>query len=112
MYVSVTGLRLRRSWHMPAFFWHTARSVWQARRTPGNLRVGLRRIDGVYHTLTLWENAAAMRRFAYTGAHRRTIEVFPRIATGTTFGYESDTLPTWAEALEVLRRHGRTPAVR
>jgi hypothetical protein len=29
------------------------------------------------------------------------------VATGKTYGYESDSIPTWQEAFDLLDKHGR-----
>jgi hypothetical protein len=35
------------------------------------------------------------------------MKAFKRIATGKSFGYEADSVPSWAEAFERLVRDGR-----
>lgn len=37
----------------------------------------------------------------------RKANAFHRIATGRTFGYESDIIPTWNEAFELLQEKGK-----
>ncbi len=97
VYVSITGLRLKTPFHAAWFWWHAIRSMMQAQGAPGNLRAEARSIAGVQHTLTVWIDRAAMRRFLITGAHARAMRVFPRIATGATFGFETDSVPDWAD---------------
>ncbi len=79
----------------------------QARRSPGNLHASARTVDGVRHTLTVWENETAMRRFLYRGAHRKAIRVFHAVGTGLTCGYETDRVPTWDEVPAIWRERGR-----
>ena len=107
VYVSITGLTLRRPWHVVRFYWHAIWSLRQARRSRGNFAVSVRTIDGVHYTLTVWENAASMRQFLYSGAHRHAIRAFPAIAVGKTFGFEADREPDWSEVPDLLRQHGR-----
>ncbi len=37
--VSVTRLRIRSPWYLPAFFFYTLRAAWQARAASGNMAV-------------------------------------------------------------------------
>lgn len=97
VYVSITGLRIRGPLHLAAFWWHAIRSMTQAQRAPGNLRAEARAINGVQHTLTVWEDKAAMRRFLRAGAHAEAMRAFPRIASGGTFGFATATVPDWSE---------------
>ena len=65
------------------------------------------RVNGVHHTLTVWESEAAMRAFVTTGAHRRAIRAFPAMATGMTFGYETECPPAWNRVHDLWRQHGQ-----
>ena len=107
MYVSITGLRVRGPLQAPLFWWHAIRSMIQARGSAGNLGAESRRIDGVQHTLTLWESREAMRRFLMSGAHLAAIRAFRRVGSGRTCGFESDHAPGWDEALAYWHEHGR-----
>lgn len=48
-----------------------------------------------------------MRRFLYRGAHHQAIGVFPDIATGTTFGFETKQVPDWDDVHALWRERGR-----
>jgi quinol monooxygenase YgiN len=106
-HVSITGLRLLSPLHAPRFWWHALRSMTQARAAPGCLMAEARQADGVQHTLSVWQDAAAMRAFLTSGAHRAAMRDFRRIATGRSYGYDSDRAPDWPEALDLWRRLGR-----
>jgi quinol monooxygenase YgiN len=106
-HVSITGLRLKSRWHAPRFWWHALRSMAQARRTPGCLSAEARSVDGVQHTLSVWQDRAALRDFMSSDAHRGAMKDFRRIATGRTLGYENDSAPDWSKALRLLRENGR-----
>lgn len=110
MYVSITGLKLKSPWHLLRFYWHAVPSLRQARMAPGNLSADVKTINGIYHTLTAWEGEAAMREFLYAGAHKRAISAFRTIATGKTFGFETDHVPGWDEVHDLWRKHGRAYA--
>jgi quinol monooxygenase YgiN len=106
-HVSITGLRLKSVWAAPLFWWHAIASMRQAQAAPGCLRVEARTIDGVAHTLSVWQDRAAMIAFVRSGAHRRAIRAFDRIATGMTLGFETERVPDWSEVPELLRARGR-----
>lgn len=101
VYVSITGLRIKGPLHVAAFWWHAVRSMVQAQRSPGILKAEARSISGVQHTLTVWQDKASMRRFLISGAHARAMRAFPSIASGGTFGFESTSVPAWAEIHEI-----------
>lgn len=107
MHVSVTGLKVNAFWQMPVFFWHAIPSFQQARRAPGVLFAEVCKRDGVQHTLTVWEDRSAMRNFMTSGAHLIAMRAFRSFATGRIHGYEADAIPSWDEAIEQWRLHGR-----
>jgi hypothetical protein len=42
-----------------------------------------------------------------SGIHLKAIKSFRKIAIGKTYGYESETIPSWKEAFELLERNGK-----
>lgn len=106
IYVSITGLRLVSMRHAPRFWWHAIRSMRQAKRAPGNILAETRTIDGVHHTLSLWESEAAMRRYLGRGAHLAAMRVFAQIASGSTLGYLTDEPPDWSRVHSIWRERG------
>ncbi len=106
-YVSITGLRMKSPLQFFRFWFHATASMAQARRAPGNLGASAQTINGVHHTLTIWENETAMRRFLYRGAHRRAIRAFPSVGSGKTFGYETPEPPGWDQVHEIWLKHGQ-----
>jgi heme-degrading monooxygenase HmoA len=106
-YVSITGLRVKSALHLPRFWWLTLRAAGQARRAEGNLRVELRQIAGTYHTLTVWQDQAAMRRYLTAGAHLKAMRAFRALGSGRTYGYEADSVPEWEEAYALWQERSR-----
>ncbi|MCX7347302.1 MAG: hypothetical protein NTU78_16495 [Alphaproteobacteria bacterium] len=106
VYVSITGLVLKSARHAPAFWWHALRSMAQARAAPGLIRANARVINGVHHTLTLWESENAMRAYLTTGAHRAAMKAFHGIATGRTIGYLVEIAPDWDEVHAIWQARG------
>ena len=107
VYVSITGLVLKKPWHVFVFYFHAIRAMRQARRACGNLCAENRTINGVHHTLSVWETKTAMHDFLYSGAHKRAIDATPSFATGKTLGFVTDTVPGWDEVQDLWRKRGR-----
>ena len=95
VYVSITGLKLKNSMSILTFFRHAIPSMNQAKKADGNISAEAKKINGVYHTLSVWETEEKMREFIYSGAHLKAIQKFPKFATGKTFGYTTNSLPSW-----------------
>jgi len=109
-YVSVTGVRLKSAWHRPRFEWHAISSFLQARSAKGNVSASVTVRNGINHTLTVWEDRKSMTRFMVSGAHARAMKVVDIVCDpdgNKVHGYESDTIPTWEEALKEWDTHGR-----
>lgn len=107
IHVSITGLRVRRIWHVPSFWMLAMRSMAQARRAPGNLFADARTINGVHHTLSVWTDRDAMRAFLTAGPHLEAMRLFPGIATGKVVGYQTSRQPRWTEVHAIWRDQGR-----
>ena len=107
VYVSITGLRLKRPWHIFRSYRHAVPSFRQARSAKGNLQAEVKTINGIHHTLTVWDTAESMRDFIYSGAHLKAIQAFGRIATGKTFGFETDQIPEWEAVHRLWRDHAQ-----
>lgn len=101
VYVSITGLKLKSLIHAPAFWWHAIRSMRQAKSAPGLISAEARLINGIHHTLTVWETEAAMRAYMITGAHLAAMKAFHGIATGRTIGILAETAPDWGDVHEI-----------
>ena len=101
MYVSVTALKANgflsaiRLWLLavPAFK--------QAKSSGGVLFCEVKSVGGFHHTLTIWKTKKDMRKFVLSPIHRKAMKIFPKIATGSTIGYEANKMPGWDEALAI-----------
>jgi len=107
MYISITGLQFKRFLSPFIFLLHAVRSMTQARHSQGNRTTMAFRHHGTYYTLSSWENKESMKAFAYSGAHKKAIQIFNRFFTGKTYGYEGATLPSKDEAIQLLEENGR-----
>jgi len=114
-YVSVTGLTLKSNLYLPKFLSYAIPASRQAAAAEGNLFSDQQCIDGVHHTLTVWEDKQSMRKYMLSGAHAKAMKIFREFANleyGTkTHGYESDSIPSWKEAIEIwdteAKLHGK-----
>lgn len=107
VYVSITGLQVRRVWHIPSFWLHAMRSMAQARNAHGNISADARTIDGVHHTLSVWTDKDAMRAYLTAGPHLEAMRLFPNIATGKVVGYLAKQSPDWSEVHAIWQERGR-----
>jgi hypothetical protein len=113
--VSVTRLRLRSAWLLPAFLWHAVPSNAQSRKADGNLGVALRRVGLNFWTLTMWRDVEAMRAFMLSGAHRKAMPHLVKWcdeAAITRFEWNENALPSWDEAARRLAANGKLSPVK
>jgi hypothetical protein len=45
-----------------------------------------------------------MSKFVLSSIHRKAMKIFPKIATGSTIGYETDKMPSWDAELLMWRK--------
>ncbi len=107
-YLSITGLQLKRFWHIVEFFWHSTRSFKHAEKAPGNLKVAARYHQGIFFTISAWKTKKEMQAFAFMPPHSHAIRAFRRIATGKTWGQETSALPSWEEVFQVYEKKAKT----
>jgi hypothetical protein len=101
MIISITGLKPKSFWHTLPFWYRAIPSFNQAKKAPGNLFCEVRQIQGIQHTLTAWNNMESLRTFVGAGPHLKAVKSFRKIATGSTYHYESDAVPSWEEARQL-----------
>ncbi len=106
-YVSITGLKPKSFWTILLFWRHAIPSKMQADSAPGILFSDVKKINSIQHTLTAWESKSHMMAFLHSGAHLIAMKNFRKIATGKTFGYESDRIPSWDEVHDLWLKNGK-----
>eukprot|EP00037_Helgoeca_nana_P013476 m.124080 g.124080 ORF g.124080 m.124080 type:complete len:149 (-) comp22056_c0_seq2:278-724(-) len=79
----------------------------QANAAPGIISTDSRRTNGTIHTMSVWENRESMRQYMRKGDHVQAMKIFDSIATGKTYGYETDEIPTVEVARELYDTKGR-----
>lgn len=113
--VSVTRLRVRSYRHLLPFIWYAVRSALQAKGSPGNIAVRLRKTKRfAFWTLTLWENDRAMRGFRVASPHRDAMRKLPYWcdeASDAHWDHDAQAMPSWKEAAEKLSASGQLSKV-
>lgn len=102
MIICITGLKIKSIWVILRFYAFSIPCVVQAKKTPGNLICKTTKVNGVYHTMTVWKNKTSMKKFSRTGIHKKAMKAFSTISKEAgAISYESNTIPTWKEALQL-----------
>lgn len=96
-YISITGLQLKSWWKVFSFYRYAIPAMAQAKASEGLIFADAKKINGVYHTVSVWQTKEHMLNYVHSGAHMNAITSFNQIATGKTFGYESREIPSWQE---------------
>jgi hypothetical protein len=107
MYISLTQLKPKGLISYFRFWFLAIPTFRQAQMAKGGLSVSAKRMNGSQCTITSWESREVMLEFMRSGAHLHAMKAFHKIATGRTYGFESDQLPTWPEAMVLLKEKGK-----
>lgn len=107
-YVSITGLRLKGGvQNAIRFWWHAIRSMRQARAAEGNISADVRTINGVRHTVSVWQDKKAMHAYIMNGPHLKAMQSFHNIATGKVLGFYAEKAPNWHDAHDLWVAQGK-----
>merc|ERR1712146_243232 len=94
--------------HLPKFWYYNFPTMRQANNAEGNVSVDGNYVNGILHTLSVWENKKAMTKFYRSGPHAQAMKMTGSIAeSNTVYGYETDKIPSWEEALTIWTEKGR-----
>jgi hypothetical protein len=107
MYISITGLKPKGILGFFKFWQLAIPSFRQAQTAKGNLFCEVKRINGYQCTLTAWNDRNTMLEFMRSGIHLKAMKSFHKIATGKTYGFESESIPNWSDAFELLETNGK-----
>ena len=113
--VSITRIRVRSWWYLPAFFVQTLRIAVQAARADGSLAVTLLRDRrNTFWTGTSWSSDDSMKAFMHAKPHgptmRRLLHWCDEAAL-VHWTQVSVELPSWEEAHQRIQREGRPSKV-
>ena len=107
MYISLTQLKPKGILSYFRFWVLAIPTFRQAQIAKGSLSVTAKRMNGSQCTITSWGSREVMLEFMRSGAHLKAMKAFHKIATGRTYGYEAEQLPTWPEAMTLLKEKGK-----
>jgi hypothetical protein len=114
--ISITRLRVRSWFYLPAFFFDALRISKQAAAAEGNLASRLLRDRGnTFWTATSWSSQAAMKAFMLAKPHgpaMRKLMKWCDEASLVHWDQADGDLPSWEEAHRRLEQEGRISKVR
>lgn len=114
--ISITRLRVRWWFYLPAFFFQAVRTSKQAAAAEGNLAVKVLRESGnIFWTATSWSSAGAVKAYMLAAPHgpvMRNLMGWCDEAAVVRWEQESAELPSWDEAHRRLQQEGRLSKVR
>lgn len=111
---SITRLRLRSIFSLPAFARETRAITEQAKQAPGFIE-GAVLAEGrlVFWTRTVWESAEAMKAFRDSGAHRESMpKLIEWCDEASVAQWEEEPTRDWAAIYERMAETGRLTRVR
>jgi hypothetical protein len=113
--ISITRLRVRSWYYLPAFVFKALRIAGQAKRADGNLATKLLRDRrNVFWTATSWSSETSMKAFMLAKPHGPTMRKLLQWCNEAALVHWTQTgteLPTWAEAHRRILREGRQSKV-
>lgn len=107
-YVSVTGLATKSILTTPKFFYYTAPAYTAAEQAQGNISSSRLSYEGIYMTITLWENKEVMRNYFRGEAHVAAMKQLKAVSSyAKIHGYFADEIPSNSDAIEAWKTGGR-----
>ncbi|MEL6493547.1 MAG: hypothetical protein AAFQ41_00300 [Cyanobacteria bacterium J06623_7] len=106
MIVSTTKYTLKS---IPAFVMFALLSfgsIFQARQSRSLIAIKIRWLD--LRTLTVWRSQADMKAFRNSGIHQKAMINSPQLGSNQSYTWETDTIPTWAEAIAKINSASQT----
>lgn len=108
MIVTVTSLKLRKLWNFFRLSWHGLQVLKQSKNQKGFIKIKNTGFGYLHYTLSAWETEEDVKNFAKSGAHLKAMKESAAIATQiTTYTYETDKMPDWKEAKELMIQKGK-----
>jgi hypothetical protein len=114
-FVSITRLRVRSWFYLPAFFVQSVRAIKQAREAEGNRSVAvLLDVKKTFWTRSVWASETAMRAYILAGVHRKVMGRLAQWCDEAAIVHwtqESMEPPMWEDAHRRLQQDGRASKV-
>jgi hypothetical protein len=108
MTITVTSIKLNSVWGFFRLSYMAMKIVLQLKKQKGFIKYKNKGFGYLHYTLSAWESEAEMKQFVPTGAHREAMKASAAIATEIrTHTFESDEMPSWKEAKQLLIEKGK-----
>ena len=107
MYVSVTGITPKGLIGWIRFWALTVPASKNAQKAEGILLCEFNSHNHFQHTLTVWKAKKQMLAYVSSPAHLRAMKSISKIGSGKVYGYETDAMPSWQDALVEWDKNGR-----
>lgn len=107
MHISLTALKPKGFFSFLRFWFLAIPSFQEAKKAKGILFCEVKNMHGNQCTITAWKSREDMLVFMRSGVHLKAMKAFGKIATGKTYGYEADEVPSWENANALLQEKGK-----
>jgi heme-degrading monooxygenase HmoA len=108
MIIVVTYIALRSPWQFFTLTNHGRKIMGQLRGLKGHIGMKNTGWWRDHYTLSAWEDAESMKAFARSGHHLAAMKQSAALSTRiSTYSYEADKMPTWAEAKALVMQKGK-----
>jgi heme-degrading monooxygenase HmoA len=108
MVITLTSIRLKRLWHYFKLTYLAMHVVRQMKGQAGFIKKKHTGFGYWHYTLSVWESEAQAKSFARAGAHLQAMKAGPSIATEVRIHtFQSDRIPGWKEAKQLLLERGK-----
>ena len=106
MIISITEIELKSFWKLFRTIQISSKCIKYCKNDAYNLDVKVKSKGWRFHrTITVWENDEAMRKFIISEPHVLAMKYTPKLSENVkVHHYESDTIPTWEEAIDLLKK--------
>ena len=108
MIISVTSIKLRKLWYFFRLSLHGIKVVRQTKNQKGFIQMKNTGFGYYHYTLSIWETKEDVKNFSKSGAHLEAMKESKAIATEIgIYTYDTDKIPNWNEAKELVKEKGR-----
>ncbi len=109
MLITITSIRLRSVFYFFKLSYHGWQVSKQLQKQNGFVELRNTGFGYLHYTCSVWENEAALKAFAVSGAHKTAMQQSAKLATTIqTYTYSSDQVPDWVSAKKLLSENGKT----
>jgi hypothetical protein len=108
MIVSVTSIKLKSVWLYFRLTYLAMFIVKQTKSQKGFFKMKNRGFGKLHFTLSAWKSSEDMKNFVHSGAHSDAMKRSRELADELRFySFETEQMPSWAEAKKLLMTKGR-----